>query len=152
MDELLTTCFDTYANLIRWVFKRSDGKVSDQEAVATEKLLPLCYTSVSKLISFLEYIEASCETHTAGAHLVGLVRLIHKFLKTKVIYYILLFFRNFLLKFETEGVLNGLDITGETCKTLLTEANSRESTSKVVQVVCSAALHIMEVTNGRNLN
>ena len=71
-NELARSCFETYASLIRWVFKGSDVKVSDQEALATGKLLQMCYSSVSKLLNTLKNNETSSDTLTAAtAHLIA---------------------------------------------------------------------------------
>ena len=74
-------------------------------------------------------------------------------MKSVFVFYLdFLLFSNFLLKFESEKVVNGLGISSETCKMFLSEAVACESTSKAVQVVCSSVLLIMDGINGRNLN
>ena len=66
-DGLVMNCFETYASLVRWIFKRPNG----EEQRAYDQLLPLCYAGASKLIGTLTNKETSRETFTAAAHLFG---------------------------------------------------------------------------------
>ena len=57
--------FESYACLVRWIFKRGNSEVTQQ--------LPLCCASASKLISIvvMKDYQVSDKTLTAAANLVG---------------------------------------------------------------------------------